>query len=998
MPRRISSPEFVGRHAELQRLLSAFQASAGGSFPVVLVSGEAGIGKTRLIRELIQSVERDGGQVVHGACVEMGDEGLPFAAVLEALESLRASMTNDAFLGLVGSGRAELMRLVPGSTDLPVVHDEELGLGAQARLFAQIAALLGRLAATRRTAVVLEDLHWADRSTRDLIAFLTRSRRHPGLMLVLTYRADALHRRHPLRQLLAELERLDNIENVELERFGVDDVAAQVAGIMGVVPPKELVTTLHGRADGNPFFIEELVAAHLSGSGARLPETVRDVVVARVARLDQPSQAVLRSMSVVGRQADHELLAAVTGIGETALLDAIRDAVDERVLVPIDASGRAAYAFRHALVQEALYDELLPAERSILHRAVAQHLEGQAPSGATGRQAEVAVHWERARDAERAIAASMNAADEASAMLAFGEAQGHLERILAFWSSVPAAQQIIGVDRATIAERAAAAAAAAGNLARAVAHGTEALRDAEDRGDDNRAFRIRHHLVRNLWDQGSWEEASKVLAAGLQRADRASPADRARLLADLAEQHWHAGQYAAMLASAEESMQLAQNANDPEVNARARARYGTAIASMGDVVGGLDEIERAIRVPELDEWSRSYYTVWLTHVLELGGYHLRAADTAMANLRRLVDHGGAEWLLPYESTNAMDPLIQAGRWEEAQQLIDRLDWAPLGNRASSWVHESIAELQVYRGDLAAAQRSLDQARSVATATAFVDRLWLARTEGLVLRAQGRLAEASDVLAQIIQEAPDPDRDVPLSQVLTVAIEVEADLAVSADARHDTVAREAARKRGFAFAGHLEALVQGREDRIGPIGRVILAQVAAERTRLAGRSDAKAWAAAAAAAAANHQLFDEARWRYREAEALLQTGGDRSQAAATLRQGWSNAVALGAEPLRTAIEELAARGRLALGDGQAGVQHESVPDAAPRLSPREREVLHLVAQGRTNREIAESLFISHKTASVHVTHILDKLGVASRVEAALMAARAGLIEQGVPPES
>ncbi len=998
--RRISSPEFVGRQAEIDRLIGAFEESAEDRAPVILIAGEAGIGKTRLVRELSRLVEGKNGRVLQGGCVEMGDEGLPFAPIIEVLDTLRAEAADDDFLRLIGPASAELLRLVPGAGGDREALADELGSSAQARLFAQIAGLLGRLAAAKRTVLVLEDLHWADRSTRDLVGFLARTRRRPGVMLVLTYRADALHRRHPLRPHLAELERLDNVELIELRRFDLHEVAAQVGGIVGVLPRPELVATLHERGDGNPFFIEELVASRLDGDDARLPETVRDVVIARMARLDQATQALLRSMSVIGRQADHELLAAVTDLPQEALIPALRAAVDERVLVALDGSGPSAYAFRHALLQEALYDELLPAERTLLHRAVATHLEATARPGQHGRQAEIAVHWERARDAERAVAASIGAGEEASALLAFGEAQGHFERILSFWSSVPNIDQILGLDRAAIAERAAEAAVAAGSLGRAIALGQEALREVDEDREQSRAFRLEHWLVRHLWDHGSDDGAAAVIEAGFARIDRAAPADRARLVADAAEQQWHAGQYAAMLDMAREAVALAESAGEPVAEARARALLGTAQASLGDVVGGLEEIERATLVPELDGATRSYYTVWLTHVLELGGYHQRSADTAVADLERIAEIGVADWLLPYEATNALDPLIQAGRWDEAEGLLSRLDWPPHGNRASSWVHESAAELQVYRGDLDAAQRSWEQTREVATAKSYVDRMWLARTDGLVLRALGRLDEASKALFDLIEMSPDPTSDVPLTSVMGLALEVESDIATAADARRDATIRDQARDRGRIISGYLETILNRSGERIGPIGRVYLVLLAAERARIEGRSEPELWAAVAAAAADNHQPYDQARMLYREAEAWLQIGRDRTRAVTALTAARAIAESLRAAPLLHAIDQLALRGRLALPDPSTDVEGPptatdaeaaSPAQAGVRLSPREREVLALVALGHTNREIAAALFISHKTASVHVTHILDKLGVASRVEAALLAARAGMLD-------
>jgi predicted ATPase len=222
---------------------------------------------------------------------------------------------------------------------------------------------------------VVEDLHWADQSTRDLLGFLARNLRG-GVALVLTYRSDELHRHHPLRPYLAELDRSGRTERLELGRLDRRDLGGLLAGILGEPAPPALVGEILARSEGNPFFAEELLAAHQDGT--RLPLALRELVLARVAALPEETQRVLQVAAVARRLVDHELLAEVAAQPPERLVELLGEAVTHHVLVA--EGGSDAYAFRHTLVQEALYEDLLPVQRGPLHaayaRALAARIEG----------------------------------------------------------------------------------------------------------------------------------------------------------------------------------------------------------------------------------------------------------------------------------------------------------------------------------------------------------------------------------------------------------------------------------------------------------------------------------------------------------------------------------------------------------------------------------------------------------------------------------------------
>src|SRR6266542_729496 len=305
--RRVSCPVLVGRAAEVARLRAALERAAAGE-PAVVVAGEAGVGKTRLVAELLHDAADGGVVALTGGCLDVGDGVLAYAPLVEALRQLARVLEPGELERVLGGARAELARLVP-ELGGPAAGGQAAVL-APARLFELLLGVLHRLAGRGPLLLVVEDLHWADQSTRDLLGFLVRNLR-AGVALVLTYRSDELHRRHPLRPFLAELDRGGRAERLELGRLGRRELAELLAGILDEPVAPALVGEILARSEGNPFFAEELLAAHLEGT--RLPSVLRDLVLARVEALSEMAQRVLQVAAVAGTRVDHELLAAVVG-------------------------------------------------------------------------------------------------------------------------------------------------------------------------------------------------------------------------------------------------------------------------------------------------------------------------------------------------------------------------------------------------------------------------------------------------------------------------------------------------------------------------------------------------------------------------------------------------------------------------------------------------------------------------------------------------------------
>ena len=998
----LTSPTFVGRAAEPARLAQARDRAAAGTPTVVVVGGEAGVGKSRLVGELVAGSRAAGAVVLAGGCVELGGEGLPFAPVVEALRTMARGIDGPELATAVPEPtKAELARLLPELGQPPAGGPEQpwLDLGSgQGRLFELLLGLLERLAAERPTILVVEDLHWADRSTRDLLAFLVRNLRQGRLLPVLTYRSDELHRRHPLRPFLAELERDRRVERLELARFDRGEVAAQLTGIFGVPPLAGLVDRIHARSGGNAFFVEELAAAAASGLDGELPPNLRDTLLARIELLPEPTQQVLRVAAAAGGRVEHDLLAEVAGLPEPELLAALREAVSAQVLVADAEDG--TYGFRHALVKEAAYGELLPGERTRLHGRFAVALaERAANANAPALAAELAWHWYAAHDLERALPAAIEAGLAAEGTYAFAEAQAHFERALELWERVPAGTER-GMDKVELLWRAAEAAANTAASERAIALVRAALAEVDPRREPVRAGLLTQRLANHLRLAGrpgafeAYQEAVRLVPETPPTAERAS------VLAGL-------GQALMLLARFEEARTVCQDAIAAARAAGARSvephalnSLGVAVAWLGDPEAGLASLREARRlageagVP----YEAARACINLSSVLHDRLGRLEEAVAAAYDGLEVARASGLQRTVgTFLAGNAAGSLYDLGRWEEADRVTAPARELGGEDVAAVTLHGQRARLDTGRGDFAAA---LDQVRAarrlggdVFIAAQYLPGLSVVEAE--VAAWQGRHAEArAAVAAGLAPPGHALDDQSTRARLCTLGLRVEADQVERAGPRQDAGAAQDARRVAAALIEQARDAGGDRGDADLP---ALLVTCEAEWGRVRGASDPDRWEAAAAAwrAIAGHHPYQVAYVRWRAAAALLERRGDRERAARLLRQAHAAAVALGAAPLRREVERLARAARVGLaapaagGDAAAAAPDQAGGDLG--LTPRELEVLRLVAEGRSNRQVAEALFISAKTASVHVSNILAKLGVASRVEAAAVAHHAGLLD-------
>jgi ATP/maltotriose-dependent transcriptional regulator MalT len=974
---QVSSPVLVGRSAQLSALDAALAEAGRGHPSAVMVGGEAGVGKSRLVREFAERSRRTGARVLTGGCLELGADSLPFTPFTAVLRELVRDLGAAGVSGLLPGGRSpELARLLP-EFGTPAGPD---GTGeARARLFEQMLLVLERLAEAGPVVLVIEDMHWADQSTRDLLAFLIRNQGSlDGVLIVVTYRSDDLHRTHPLRPLLAELSRVDWVTRMDIARLTRQDTGRLVAQLTGREPDEELLTAVYRRAEGNPLFVEALVGNGEPGTG--LPESLHDLLMAGLRRLPEETQEVVRVASAGGERIGHGLLTAVTGLDGTALGRALRPAVAANVLLA-ESDG---YAFRHALIREAVHDELLPGERGQVHSRFAEVIEADPALVTPGRAAaEQAWHWSAAHDAPRALVSAWQAAGQAGRSLAYAEQLAMQSRVLELWEQVPDAAARIGADHVAVLEEAVRAAELAGEDDRGIMLAGAALREIDTAAEPVRAallLRVRGHL--------KYQHGRDDYAGDLYEAVRLVPADppsaaRARVLEALAHYtlYVHSGWHdPGLRAVAEEAVATARRAGDAATEATALVTLSCAEPVGGDVERVRAMLAEARTVASRVNAFQPLLSAAITEsdMLEGAGLHEAAAAVAREGLAAAREHGVARTYGAVLANNLAEPLVSLGRWDEAGEVIERALrlFPPPLSRSCQW--RLAGDIALARGDLPAAAESVASIRSVLDQARYDDQyhLPLIRLETELRLAQLRPADALSVIGDALDR-----HDVRPSPRYAWPLLVAGARACAAAAREAALTETAAalRDRLRSEAGELTAE--------GVAQQAHRLTFAAEAERAGDRS--AAWDEAAQAWEAVGQPYPLAMALLRAAGEAL-GGGDRHGGAVRLRRAAALAQRLGARPLSDDIALLARRARIPLGpDGDADTPAPE-PDRLG-LTAREFEVLRLVAAGRSNREIASELFISAKTASVHVSNILAKLGVTSRGEAAATAHRLRLFD-------
>ncbi|WP_380167957.1 AAA family ATPase [Jannaschia sp. R86511] len=1031
----------VGRDRELAELRDALGAARGGRPNAVLLAGDAGAGKTRLLQAFASAAAAEGVTVLQGHCVDFGAAGLPYLAFAEAVgahlsgSGAAVPPALATLLGHSGQGAGPGPTADPtaaptaGPTHAPSDDPGADPVGGPAavevgrmRLFEAVARYVGSLAATAPVLLVLEDLHWADPSSRDLLRYLLGRMRREQVLVVASYRSDDLHRSHPVRGLLGDLTRLPHVRRVELTPFGPAAMTEFLSALADGHVSAGTVRRVLERSEGNAYFAEELFAA---GDRPGVPDGLAEVLLDRLERLSPAARQVARLAAVGGRRVADELLLAVSGLDRATLDEALREAVSAQVL---RAEGER-YAFRHALLQEAVYADLLPGERSRWHAAYVTALSTPGRH-APGSWAELAHHGLAAHDLPTALLASVRAAEAATDMLAPREALQHLERAIDLYDSVPDAEAAIGMDAVDLHRRAAGYASRCGRVERAVALARVALERAEAAvpagGDPRRPALLHHRLAQHLIAAERLPEAlghARLAVDGYRAVsgDVAADRDHAWALAGLARALMLSDGPGA-LTVAEQAHRAAVDLGAPDVEADTLATLAVVHSVDGEVPDHvvdarlLQALERARESQDVltelrasvnlawNRYSRADVTGALT-VLEAACD--RAAATGLTwspmavelrVLRRVARYVAGRWVLRPDGDADLAPdtaaarlasaslYVQVGRGDDgADAALRRL--VPLRGRdvqVQVAVDGCLSELRRWQGHP-------DQAADLARA-ATDDLARCHGTDSLGAIWFGAVEVAA--LADVADEAAlrrDPDTVANLQRRAEERVE-------QAQRLYDTVL--AAAPDGMHRPGPeaLAWLVRGRAE----LARLPVA------ARLAGGGSAHdlaeqtvtPWREALAVFGYGYP-FEQARCRLGLAAALLATssrGGPAWREAEDLLGAAARTAAdLGARPL---AERVAALGRRAgvpvaperdAGDGAApGAGDEPGRPMPVGLTAREQDVLRLVAQGWTNRQVGAALFISEKTVSVHLSNVMAKLGASGRTEAVSLAHRAGLL--------
>ncbi|MFC6423148.1 helix-turn-helix transcriptional regulator [Ornithinimicrobium tianjinense] len=1018
-PEERAATPLLGRDDELAQLVDLVGLGSDPRSTMVVLGGDAGVGKTRLLRELGARAEQAGWRMLAGHCLDFGDSAVPLMPFREVLGRLDED-ARRAMVPVVASHPA-LARLAP-TRHLPAPGEGEDGtdggmtlpapqrvpggapfgsagdagdVAGRGELFEGIYAALETLGEQGPVLLVVEDVHWADRSTRDLLSFLFARGLRAPVSVVVSYRADDLHRRHPLRTTLAEWGRLSAVARLHLDRLADADVRELVHVVRPELTDVRAVEGIVRRAEGNAFFAEELLNTECPG-GEALPWNLADVLLVRLDRLPEATRVVVRAAACVGRRASHALLAAVVDLSDAELDEALRAAVEAQVLV---TGSDASYTFRHALLAEAVYDDLLPGERARIHAACALALrEGRA----SGTAAELARHARAGHDPVTAVHASVEAGQDAMAVGGPDEAAQHFLNALELLD-LPGVAAEAGLRRSALVLDAAQALLTSGHSSKAV---TLLHREVgEVRGADGGAGDAastpeegeRAELLTALGYAVCAVDDARVSAGdatdeALALLGEERSARRARALAVSALVAYGSGDDDGARRAAQASYDLASELGLERLRSDAATTLGRLTSS-----GDPDAAQRAIK--EVVERSRATGDIdgLIRGLHQLGGilFELGRYEEARPRYREAAElalRHGRQWG-PYGfDARVLAGLVSyhLGDWEEVDRIVDVDQQAPPpvpGALLRALALHTLAG----RGDpaapaaLAASPEATDRDgwAVILRAVAAVDVLGDVGDLAGAVETYDRASEAVRLLWGVRSFAA----QVRLAALVVGHLATRA--ALAAGPEREELVRTAARLAEDVERTVGSSAARGRS--LGPEGLAWSARHRAEQLRLRWRAGLEApeleelvaaWEEAVERFERLGHAFETARSRARLAAVLSAAGAEHAtRVAALVAQARAVAERLGALPL---LSELAAV------DGGPVRSAAATGPAPAQLTRREAEVLRLVAAGRSNGEIGRQLFIATKTVSVHVSNILGKLGVTSRTEAAAVARERGLL--------
>ncbi len=956
----------VGRTTEIAALLAVVDEANARRAGAVLLSGDAGVGKTRLLDEVATGAVQRGFTVLAGHCSDFGDAGLPylpFTEIFGRLATDRPELVEELLRGFRPIGRLLPTQRLIGAE----APEQRMDRGA---LFDAVLGALSRIAADGPVLLVVEDVHWADESTRDLLGYLLTRMADQRLVAVASYRSDDLHRRHPLRRPIAEWTRLPRVRRLALGPLDTDETRTLIGSLHPAPLPERDVQRILDRASGNAFFVEELVAATSMGDGSTVPPELADLLLIRMDTVSENAAQVARVAAVAGRRVSHDLLSTVAEMPERELDAALRELVDAHVL---EQQGDVGYGFRHALLAEAVYDDLLPGERVRLHAAYAAALRDRTVPGTA---AELARHATSSHDLPTAFEARLRAATEALTVAAPQEALLHYEKALELFPHRPAGYT---VSKAWLMNAAAQAASLAAQQPRALKLLRKALTELPADAPDTERAGLLMSLAITALDVDEDTEAFETTSEAVTLVPEDPPTPiRAKVASLHARAAMALGRYDDATQWANHALDIARRLGNIDAAADATTTLAILRRKSGDPMAAVRQLAEAAAqaqaAGDTATESRSRYLIGSTYY-ELG--QVAEATAAFEAADRRAVEVGRHWAVYGLDAHWMLALMQyvAGDWDATERTTRTVD-EQLPAAVEAVLSTVRLAVRAGRGDASA----LDDAERLRSR-------WLPDPVLAILSAgpytdllvqQGRPLDAVTVVDDVVATVTGAWQMTWFQARIRLSA-----LAIAALAEHVVTEPESARAQWVARGN--EYLEAGRTTADKAVQRMKLGVEAyAWKARLEAEWDRLRWLADVDPPTADDlvggwqnvveafsygDVYEIARSRARLA-AVLKATGRTAEAAEQTALAEETARRLGAKPLLAELTEA-----------------EPAPAA---LTARETEVLALLVEGRTNRQLARQLYISEKTVSVHVSNILAKLNVRSRTEAAAVARRDKLV--------
>jgi DNA-binding CsgD family transcriptional regulator len=976
----------VGELREVSALLSGQSDSAA-----MLVVGEAGVGKSRLVAAAADAVARAGNVVLSGWCLPLAG-GLPFLPVLDVVRAVgqvdEGRLLKDALTDCPPFVVGEIHRFAPElcSAQEPSVYDEADGGWRKQREFDALARLLDAAAALRPVAMLIEDVHWADATTLEFLEYVLSPGHAIAVPVVLTCRSDE-DAGPTLAAWLERLQRNRRVARLDLAPLSEAETSEQIALLLGRPPTESLTREIFPRSEGNAFFTEQLVAAGVEG-GAGLPPGLTSLLLSRVDQVRGVPRQVLGTLAVATRPLDERALAKLCEQPVEVVQDALRDLLAARLLRRPDTAGR--YQLRHALLAETVGTELLAGVRADLHARVADLL---AATDDPAVSAEVAEHFAAAGRSVDELRWRVIAARHADSVFAAAEAAAHWQRVIALSADAPVGAAIEGMS-----------------LAQVYGATEDALTLA---GDDEAAGRLAEEALRRLADADPASQADVLRRAGNARGI-AAPEHGLELLYQALAIYEQLPPSAGRVKTMKEIAGILHNHGRP-AEGREFIDRGAEVAEQAGLAYPLFEFrciqamylaqtdpDEALRRIEAlrDQLSERdgpgpYIWVAIFHSNILDSLcRLSDIEAALSPALRMASAYGMDqsFKVALVRGNLVCALLDLGATDAAARWIEPVTQDSAG--LSTWFdYANLADIEMLRGNLDESLRRWDEIEQVPASTlAFQASGAWARAELDLWRDEAATAfERIELMLSRLAAAGESDFDAPL---LVFGLRACADLAEQARSRRDAARVQAA----MSSADRLSQLrTLFARDPLAPNPSRLTADAEkaswdAEHRRLTGESHPELWDRAATAWAGVSRCRHSAYARWRQAEALLAEPGGRAATTPVLRMAGEEARQH--VPLSTAISDLARRARIELTEPPPAVATQPTKSSGVRgVTDRELAVLRLLAEGKTNSEIGAALFISRKTVSVHVTNILRKLNVTTRVQAAAVAERAGILQRG-----